>query len=155
MRLVVLFFFFFVVGSGLQAAAAAAVCHESTAQDEFGRSWRMASADVLTGLFSAAYDGNLALVKSVLKNNAISADISDPVKVRSAAGRGRGWRKSTRPCFPHKKGRTVCCCKRYQRSHMGPPKNPSSFVTSRGPIVASLSFLVGSCVIPDTAWWTR
>lgn len=41
---------------------------------------------VLTGLFCAAYGGNLADVKSLLKNNALSADVSDPVKVR----RG-GW----------------------------------------------------------------
>lgn len=37
---------------------------------------------VLAGLFLAAYSGNLADVKSVLKNNALSADVADPDKVR-------------------------------------------------------------------------
>lgn len=37
---------------------------------------------VLAGLFLAAYSGNLADVKSVLKNNALSADVVDPDKVR-------------------------------------------------------------------------
>lgn len=36
---------------------------------------------VLAGLFLAAYSGNLADVKSVLKNNALSADVADPDKV--------------------------------------------------------------------------
>lgn len=36
---------------------------------------------VLAGLFLAAYSGNLAEVKSVLKNNALSADVADPSKV--------------------------------------------------------------------------
>lgn len=36
---------------------------------------------VLAGLFLAAYSGNLAEVKSVLKNNALSADVADPNKV--------------------------------------------------------------------------
>lgn len=37
---------------------------------------------VLAGLFLAAYDGKIAEVKSLLKINALSADVSDPVKVR-------------------------------------------------------------------------
>lgn len=37
---------------------------------------------VLAGLFLSAYSGNLADVKSVLKNNALSADVADPDKVR-------------------------------------------------------------------------
>lgn len=37
---------------------------------------------VLAGLFLAAYSGNLADVKSALKNNALSADVADPEKVR-------------------------------------------------------------------------
>lgn len=37
---------------------------------------------VLAGLFLAAYSGNLDEVKSVLKNNALSADVADPDKVR-------------------------------------------------------------------------
>lgn len=37
---------------------------------------------VLAGLFLAAYSGNLADVKSALKNNALSADVADPDKVR-------------------------------------------------------------------------
>lgn len=36
---------------------------------------------VLAGLFLAAYSGNLADVKSALKNNALSADVADPNKV--------------------------------------------------------------------------
>lgn len=36
---------------------------------------------VLGGLFLAAYSGNLADVKSTLKNNALSADVADPNKV--------------------------------------------------------------------------
>lgn len=36
---------------------------------------------VMAGLFLAAYSGNLADVKSVLKNNALSADVVDPDKV--------------------------------------------------------------------------
>lgn len=36
---------------------------------------------VLAGLFLAAYSGNLADVKSALKNNALSADVADPIKV--------------------------------------------------------------------------
>lgn len=39
---------------------------------------------VLAGLFLAAYDGKIAEVKSLLKINALSADVSDPVKVRCA-----------------------------------------------------------------------
>lgn len=38
---------------------------------------------VLAGLFLAAYSGNLADVKSALKNNAFSADVADPEKVRA------------------------------------------------------------------------
>lgn len=37
---------------------------------------------VLAGLFLAAYDGKIAEVMSLLKTNALSADVSDPVKVR-------------------------------------------------------------------------
>lgn len=37
---------------------------------------------VLAGLFLAAYDGKVAEVKSLLKINALSADVSDPIKVR-------------------------------------------------------------------------
>lgn len=36
---------------------------------------------VLAGLFLAAYDGKIAEVKSLLKINALAADVSDPVKV--------------------------------------------------------------------------
>ena len=36
---------------------------------------------VLAGLFLAAYDGRVAEVKSLLKINALAADVSDPVKV--------------------------------------------------------------------------
>lgn len=36
---------------------------------------------VMSELFLAAYSGNLAAVKSALKNNALSADVVDPNKV--------------------------------------------------------------------------
>lgn len=36
---------------------------------------------VMSGLFLAAYSGNLADVKSVLKTNALSADVADTSKV--------------------------------------------------------------------------
>ncbi|CBJ28619.1 hypothetical protein Esi_0110_0044 [Ectocarpus siliculosus] len=39
---------------------------------------------VLAGLFLAAYSGNLADVKSTLKNNALSADVADPNKGSTA-----------------------------------------------------------------------
>lgn len=44
---------------------------------------RCSDPSVLAGLFLAAYSGNLADVKSVLKNNALSADVADPEKVRA------------------------------------------------------------------------
>lgn len=37
---------------------------------------------VLSSLFLAAYSGKLAEVKALLKNNALSADVSDPIKVK-------------------------------------------------------------------------
>lgn len=37
---------------------------------------------VLARLFLAAYSGELAVVKALLQENALSADVSDPIKVR-------------------------------------------------------------------------
>lgn len=40
---------------------------------------------VMSGLFLAAYSGNLADVKSVLKTNALSVDVADTIQVSRAS----------------------------------------------------------------------
>lgn len=111
----------------------------------------MPSSDVLTGLFSAAYDGNIALVKSVLKNNGISADISDPIKVRSAAEWGCFYRveESMRVMFPAQIGACTAININVPVRRRRASQVFRQFLVLRGLIIASLSTRAPLFVVPD------
>lgn len=74
---------------------------------------------VLAGLFLAAYSGNLAGVKSTLKNNALSADVVDPnkvctdgISVRTRRGRqqmGSNFPPQQQFCSPFHLSLPRCC----------------------------------------------